>query len=125
MRRRNLTQRRQLVEECRQSGKTIRAWCVEKGIPVSTYAMWSREARQEETVKIEQSKPEPRTIKETIQWASLQIEKETSSKSSNQPNKSKTDSILISIGKCEIKVGSDFDAKMLMSVLQVVNQVCY
>lgn len=30
------------IEECRSSGKSVRAWCMEQGIPLQTYYRWKK-----------------------------------------------------------------------------------
>lgn len=34
------------IEECRNSGMTVKDWCGERGIPTSTYFQWQRTLRK-------------------------------------------------------------------------------
>ena len=43
----------QRVEACRRSGQKVREWCLEQGIPVSTYYSWQRKVFQTVTTAAE------------------------------------------------------------------------
>jgi len=57
----NLAQWQQLVYDCRHSGKTVRAWCVENGVSEKSYYYRQRkvwEATQSETMsRVSSSQP--------------------------------------------------------------------
>lgn len=54
---------RQRIQECQQSGKSVHAWCEEKGISTSTYYRYLRKIREtllqdNQIVALEMPKPE-------------------------------------------------------------------
>ena len=54
---------RQRIQECRQNGKSVHAWCEEKGISASTYYRYLRKIREtllqdNQIVALELPKPE-------------------------------------------------------------------
>ena len=41
-------ERKELIAECRNSGKSVREWCWEKGVHPTTYYRWEREYWEQE-----------------------------------------------------------------------------
>jgi len=112
--RRTERQRRELVEECRQSGKPIRVWCREKGIPITTYTNWSRAVPREPQAEPPQS----------VQWVEVTPPVEIPSEGLERTNKSSPGKICLFSGSLEIRVETDFDCALLERVLRVVNRIC-
>jgi len=119
MKRRTEAERRKLVEECRQSGKPKSVWCREKGIPLTTFANWSKAVSREVSVAKTPAKSE-----HTVQWAEFAPMPEISAEGTKQPA-TEPASIRLFGGGYEIRVETGFDPELLAGVLQVVSRICY
>lgn len=68
------------VEACRNSGQRVSEWCVEQGIPVSTYYSWQRKVfravSSENEVRFAEVpvRPENAAIAASIQCGELQVD---------------------------------------------------
>ena len=109
-------ERREYVEEYRNSGKSKKEWCREKGIPLTTFFNWLNQNPETKTDRTE----------EPIQWAEVAplstVEdcdiKEARISGWPQPR------ICMTGGGFEIRMEDGFDAKLLVDVLRVVKRVC-
>ena len=106
------TERREMVEECRASGKTIRSWCKEKGIAYSTYANWTKKVPR--TRDFDKNKSNG--------WVKVVPAFETMDDHCETVPTAKT--IRISKNGFEINVEAGFDSGHLTELLRVVNAVC-
>ena len=120
MKRRTLEERRQLVAECRASGKTIKAFCMEKGISVATYSSWSK--------KIPPEAPEgapAQELTQLVEWSGNMPCSEEPSLHPNLQDSLASSKIRIISGGYEIVVESGFAPEFLSDVLRVVNGLCF
>jgi len=106
-------ERRQLVGECRGSGKPIKAWCREQGIAYSTFTNWLKSFPPE--------KPPDKSI-QSARWAEVKpggvAEKPPFAAGAPTP---------VTIRLCggyEISVGPGFEPGLLTDVLRVVSRIC-
>lgn len=60
---RTIAEHEQLVEECRKSGRSMRVWCQERGIPYTTFANWSKKVFRESS---SDTKPG-----QSVKWAAV------------------------------------------------------
>jgi len=96
------TERRKLVEECRASGVTAKAWCEIKGIEYRQYVSWATKVNREE----KQNQPQ--------QWAEITMAKKERS----------AGEIKLACGKWTIYVGDGFNPLLLADILRVVDGAC-
>ena len=68
----------QRVETCRRSGQKVSEWCLEQGIPVSTYYNWQRKVFQAVTAEVcfteISARPAGRGTAASIESGELRIE---------------------------------------------------
>lgn len=95
-------ERQALVEECRASGMTAKAWCERKGINYRHYVGWATKLNR----KVHQQ--------EIQQWADVTITKQERA----------TDEIRLKCGKWTICVGAGFSPTLLADILKVVDAIC-
>ena len=90
----------ELLELYEASGKSIRQWSLESGIPLSTLSGWLRrheEKSDDEEIKFVSLKPEGPFLEEEVLEASL----ETTSKT-GEPG------IVVKLSNCQIYLGDSF-----------------
>lgn len=90
-----------LVEECRASGISAKAWCETKGIDYRRYVTWATNINKENQIGARQ-------------WADVTMLKE------ERP----TNEVRLNCGKWTICVECGFNAALLADVLKVVNAIC-
>lgn len=94
-----------LIEECRASDMTAKAWCIKKGILYKNYVRWASKLNREGKPKNKQ------------QWAALEIPKVPL----GSPNVTE---IRMECGRWKIVVGNGFDFNLLVEVMKAVNEIC-
>lgn len=94
-------EQRALVNECRASGMTAKAWCEVKGIEYRQYTRWATKLNKE-------SQHQPQ------QWVDITIAKEECT----------MNEIRLHCGKWTIYVEYGFSPLLLADVLKVVDSVC-
>lgn len=95
-------ERQALIQECRTSGMTAKAWCEAKGIPYRQYIAWATKQNREETQGQEQ------------QWVKVSLPREEPA----------TEEIKLRCGKWTVSLGSGFSPSMLAEVLRAVDALC-
>lgn len=105
-----------LVQECRNSGMTVRAWCREHSISYSTYMGWSK------NFPVEHAKQVKHTQGTSQQWVALETVITAPAKDSSAGKK--PDHISLNFGKWSMRVEKGIDAELLADVLRAVNTVC-
>ena len=99
-------EKEKLIEECRSSGMSAKAWCESKGIDYRQYVGWA--SRYNRAVK---------KAKEVQRWAAVELSKEP-------VEKKKTEEIRLECGKWRICIGNDFKPSLLADILRAVSAVC-
>ena len=95
-----------LIEECRSSGMSAKAWCAAKGINYRHYVRWA--SWYNTAAKTERTVP---------RWAALEVEK-------MQETETITNEIRLECGKWRICVGNGFNPGLLAEILRAVDTVC-
>ncbi len=93
---------RELVLECKASGKPAKTWCMEQNIPYYTYHGWLKRA-ETQTVDVQVK----RFAKVELQESNVSAQE-----------------IKLSCGKWTITLGRGFDAEQLIEVLRAVSRIC-
>jgi len=91
---------RELVSECKASGKPAKTWCQEHNISYYTYRGWLR-------------RPEAETV-DAQKFVKVEL----------QEHSMPAEEIKLNCGKWTISVGRGFDAEQLLEVLRAVSRVC-
>ena len=98
-------EKQKLIEECRSSGMTAKAWCEEKGIGYRKYVGWASQINKSEKASEKQ------------RWVALELRKGTESEH-------RLNEIRLECGRWKISIGSGFDPGLLADVLRAVSAVC-
>ena len=99
-------EKQELIEECRSSGMTAKAWCEANEIPYRQYVGWA--TRYNRIAK---------TTDATPRWAALELTKESAEEMIARE-------IRLECGKWKISVSSGFSPSLLADVLRAVSAVC-
>ncbi len=97
-----------IVGNCRSSGKAVKQWCEENGIPVPTYYRWEREI----LVTAEKSRKKPEGIS-TTPFVELPAPIQQYQNKSEQ-------SATLHIGNVYIDIYFGMEAELLKTVLEAV-----
>ncbi|WP_422486690.1 IS66 family insertion sequence element accessory protein TnpA [Gudongella sp. DL1XJH-153] len=105
---------RELISECRRSGKTVKIWCDENSIPVSKYYYWLRVVRNESLVLAGNNlgTPSPQFAQVTVK----DIEQST-------PATNTTCAVLKS-GAFSLEISNGADIKVLEHTLKILGNLC-
>ena len=98
------------VMECRNSGKTIAAWCKENGINIKTYYFWQKRVWDKETQTLIQSGQNQLSQAQAVQFAQVNLGMETSSDAD----------IVIRKDDWTVEIRNTANPALLSSVLQAV-----
>ena len=88
-----------IIEECRNSGSSIKVWCEKYGIAYRRYRYWVK--------KLEGKQP---------QWAQVPV--------TITSNEIVHNGIKLNCGKWTIEVDNETSAQLLRDVLQAVDEIC-
>jgi hypothetical protein len=101
-------ERKQLVEECLASGKTIRAWCQERGISNKSISNWRRRIREIEMSGGEET---------SVTWAGVRV----NTYEGANPN---SGTVTISRGGWSVAFSDGIETGTLEIALKAVMRVC-
>jgi len=104
-----------IVQQCRTSGITVKAWCQENNIDQKQFFYWQRRIREELCTSVQTQEEE-----QTKVFAPLQINgcnKETSRSALFRPD------LVINIGDYRLELGNETSPELLKSVLKVIHHV--
>ena len=102
-----------IIYECRNSGMTVRSWCINKNINASQFYYWERRVSGKQFVTLK--KPESESKSNFVQ---LQV---TDDCPKSDPS-FKTD-ILIHIGNSILEISNSVSEELLSKVLKVISNV--
>ena len=100
-------EKHKLIEECRGSGMSAKAWCASKGIDYRSYVGWATRYN-----RVAKAKP---TDKQ--RWVALELPKDATP--AIEPPE-----IHLECGRWKISVGDGTSLQLLMNVLRAVSAVC-
>jgi hypothetical protein len=105
-----------MIQECNNSGSTIREWCLKNNVDEKQYYYWQRRVREELCTSVVQAKE-----KETATvFAPLSIKEYQ--KGFTKPEPSRPD-LVINIGEYRLEVGSNINPELLETVLKAIRHV--
>ncbi len=105
---------KELVTECRRSGKSVSEWCEENTIKPSQYYYWLRTIRNEALVLANKQEGVPQ-----LQFAKVSIKEETPAESQN----GSTYAVLRS-GSFSLEITNGADLKVLEHLLRMLGNRC-
>lgn len=97
-----------IISERNESGKTIRAWCGERGVSEKSYYYWQHKFREAASVQAA-GLPSAQTPVPSG-WASLSVREESEN----------TNGLVVEVGGCRIRVQADTDTALLTRVCQAL-----
>jgi hypothetical protein len=104
-----------IIQECRNSGKTVKAWCIENNVNEKQYFYWQRRVREELCTSLQTIEKEQPTV-----FAPLPMQahhKETPQLDVFKPN------LVIDTGDYRLELGNQISAELLETVLKVIRHV--
>jgi len=101
-----------LIEEQEGSGKSIKGWCREKGLALSTFTKWAKKLRMPKAV-----------LSNGIRWGEVRKAQETNETLSEGSEERKLMKIRYTGIGFEIEVKPGFDSVHLENILQVMSRV--
>jgi putative transposase len=107
-----------IVQECNNSGMTVKEWCLENKVSDKQFFYWQRRVRQELCTSLQIPEKEPKQ-RSTI-FASLPIKgnhKETSQSYAFKPD------LVISIGDYRLELANQTNPEILETILKVIHHV--
>jgi len=110
----SLREWRELISECRNSGKSVRDWCEENSILPSKYYYWLRAVRNESLVLAGKSLTVP-----AQQFAQVQVKEDEQHISAS----SGTCAVLKS-GTFSLEINNGADLKVLEHTLRIIGKLC-
>lgn len=110
----NVKEWRELIAECRNSGKTVKDWCEENSVRPSKYYYWLRVIRSESLVLAGKSMAVP-----TQQFAQLQVKEAEK----DMPVAGGTCAVLKS-GTFSLEINNGADIKVLEHTLKILGNLC-
>jgi hypothetical protein len=110
----NVKEWRELIAECRNSGKTVKGWCEENSVRPSKYYYWLRVIRSESLVLAGKSIAVP-----TQQFAQLQVKEDAQ----DMPVAGGTCAVLKS-GTFSLEINNGADIKVLEHTLKILGNLC-
>lgn len=102
---------KQIIQECRCSGKTVRAWCEEQEVNEKSFYYWQRKLREEAFTELS----EPNTDSELVpkSWTRVELESVRSVEAS----------LTIEAGGCKITANGKTDPELLLKVCRVLKSL--
>ncbi|WP_128425181.1 IS66 family insertion sequence element accessory protein TnpA [Gudongella oleilytica] len=110
----SLREWRELISECRNSGKSVRNWCEENSVSPSKYYYWLRAIRNESLVLARKSLAVP-----AQQFAQVLVKEDEQDISAS----SGTCAILKS-GPFSLEIHNGADLKVLEHTLRIIGNLC-
>lgn len=104
-----------IIQECRTSGMTVKAWCQENKVDEGQFFYWQRRVREEICASVQTTEKEQTTV-----FAPLPIQaynKGTPQSDLFKPN------LVISIGDYRLELGNQTSSELLEAVLKVIHHV--
>ncbi len=105
---------RELISDCRRSGKTVKKWCDENSIRLSKYYYWLRVIRNESLVLAGSNLGIP-----SPQFAQVTVKEEEQ----NVPATNSTCAVLKS-GSFSLEISNGADIKVLEHTLKILGSLC-
>ena len=105
---------KELITECRRSGKSVSEWCEENSIKPSVYYYWLRTVRNDALVLANKQDGVPQ-----LQFAQVKIKEETPAANQN----GSTCAVLRS-GSFALEITNGADLKVLEHVLRMLGNRC-
>ena len=127
-----LRERAEIVRECRSSGMSVTAWCLEKGICKGTYFRWQRQVREYAVSLMSSTGGEvaekPAQELQTVQSAELTVPSGWAMCAPSEPRSKATAaasaSVMIEIGNCRVTADEDVSTELLTKVCKVLVELC-
>lgn len=110
----NVKEWRELIAECRNSGKSVRGWCEENSVSPSKYYYWLRAIRNESLILAGKSLAVP-----AQQFAQVQVKEEEQDMSVTNG----TCAVLKS-GSFSLEINNGADIKVLEHTLKILGNLC-
>lgn len=107
-----------IVQECRTSGMTVKAWCLENNVNEKQFFYWQRRVREELCTSVQV--PEKEHKQNPTIFAQLPIQ--DNHKGTPQSNLFKPD-LVISIGDYRLELANQTSHELLEAVLKVLHHV--
>lgn len=104
-----------IVQECRTSGMTVKAWCLENNVNEKQFFYWQRRVREELCTSVQASERNKPTV-----FTPLPIQayhKETPQSDMFRPD------LVISIGDYRLELAKRTSSELLEAVLKVIRHV--
>jgi transposase-like protein len=104
-----------IIRECRSSGKTVKAWCLENNVDEKQFFYWQRRVREELCTSVQTPEKGQPTI-----FAPLPIQdyqKETPQSELFRPD------LIISIGDYRLELANQTRPELLEVILKVIHHV--
>ncbi len=115
----HLSKWRPIVQKCRTSGMTVKAWCKENNVSEQQFFYWQRRLREELCTSIQIPKNEHKEHQPTI-FAPIPVRnhhKETLQSASFIPD------LVISIGDYRLELKNQTSPELLEALLKVIHHV--
>ncbi|ODM24759.1 IS66 family insertion sequence element accessory protein TnpA [Acetivibrio mesophilus] len=115
----HLSKWRPIVEKCRTSGMTVKAWCKENNVSEQQFFYWQRRLREEICTSIQNPEKEHKEHQPTI-FAPIPIgnhHKEALLSASLIPD------LVINIGDYRLEITNQTSTELLEAVLKVIRHV--
>lgn len=110
----NLVEWAEMIRACKNSGLTVKAWCMEHGVNDKTYYY-----RQKQVCNTLPAKLNP-----PVQFAQMSSPVQFAEVDQSKTSMVTEGEIRIHIGVAEIRVDSHADLALLQNVLRIVTQTC-
>lgn len=107
-----------IIQECRASGMTVKAWCVENNVSEQQFFYWQRRVRGELCTSIQA--PEKENNQQSAIFAALPIQ--DYHKKSSQSDIFRPD-LVISIGDYRVELANQTNPQLLEAILKVIGHV--
>lgn len=104
-----------VIQKCRSSGITVKAWCQENNVDEGQFFYWQRRVREELCTSVQTTEKEQTTV-----FAPLPIQaynKETPRSDQFRPD------LVISVGDYRLELGNQTSTELLEAVLKVIHHV--
>lgn len=107
-----LSKWRPIIQECRSSGMTIKAWCQENNVDEKQFFYWQRQVREELCI----SEQSPTKQQPTV-FAPLPIQTYHKEHGQFKPD------LVISIGDYRLELANQTNTELLEAILKVLRHV--
>lgn len=104
-----------IIQECRASGMTVKAWCQENDVDEGQFFYWQRRVREELCTSVQTTDNERTTVFAPLPIQALK--KETSQSDLIRPG------LVISIGDYRLELDNQTSPELLEAVLKVIHHV--